>query len=126
MGNSPKKLFHIGADLGARFDEERPAPFRLLLAHGLRDFALVAQVRFVADENDDDVGAPLAAHVVDPFAGVLEGFQGGDVVDHYGHGGVTDVGGDEGAEAFLPSRVPKLQADGAVFEIHCLVGGKGD
>ncbi len=44
----------------------------------------------------------------------------GDVVDDDGDGRVADVRGDEGAEPLLAGRVPQLQADGAVVEVHGL------
>lgn len=49
--------------------------------------------------------------------------MGRDVVNDNGNGRVADVGGDEGAEAFLAGGVPELEADGAVFEVHCLQDG---
>ena len=62
------------AELRARLDEHQVVLLGLLLALLRRDLALVVQVRLVADEDDDDVVAALAAYVVDPFVGLVEGF----------------------------------------------------
>ena len=43
-----------------------------------------------------------------------------DVVDDDGDGGVSDVGGDERAEALLPRRVPQLQPHRPVLQVHRL------
>ena len=82
--------------------------------------SLVTEVCLVADEHDDDVGAPLRPHVVNPLARLVEAVGVGDVVDDDGHGAVADVRGDEGAEALLSRRVPQLEADGAVLKVHRL------
>ena len=49
----------------------------------------------------------------------MEGFQVGYVVDNDGDGAIANIGGDEGAEALLAGGVPELEANSAIFEIHC-------
>lgn len=75
LRDPPKQRLDIRADLGTRLDEQGAAPFRFVLAHLRRHLALIAQIRFVAYEHDDDVVAALATHVVNPFARVLKRFQ---------------------------------------------------
>ena len=105
-------------DLGTRLNEHEIMLLSLLLALRGRDFALLVQIRLIPDQHNNHIVPALAAHIIDPFAGLLERFLRGDVVDDDGDGGVADVGGDEGAEAFLARGIPELQAHGAVFEVH--------
>ena len=119
------------------------------MARVLVDAPLVVQVSLVADEHDDDIVATLGSHVVDPLARVHErsavwstakpasatfisscfflrrnfrskGQRTGDVVDDDGDARVADVRRDQTAEAFLAGRVPQLESDGAVLEVHGL------
>ena len=60
------------AELGARLDEHEVVLARLLLALCRRHFAPVVEVGLVADEDDDDVVASLAADIVHPLARVLK------------------------------------------------------
>lgn len=113
-----KQRLDIMSHLGTRLDEHKIMLLGLLLALRGGNFPLLIQIRLIPDQDNNDIVPALAAHVVDPFPGLLEGFLRGDVVDDDGDGGVADIGGDEGAEAFLARRVPELEADGAVFEVH--------
>lgn len=72
------------------------------------DLAFVVQIGLVAHKHDYHVVAALAADVVDPLGGVHEGGAIGDVVNDDGDARVPDVGGDQGAETFLSSSIPKL------------------
>lgn len=69
---SLEKGLNVVADLCAGLDEHEVVLLGLLFALGGGDFALVVQVGLVAHEDNDDVGAALAAHIVDPFACLLE------------------------------------------------------
>lgn len=72
------------------------------------DLALVVQISLITYKHDYHVVAALAADIVDPLGGVHKGGAVGDVVDYDGDAGVPDVGGDQGAETFLPGSVPEL------------------
>ena len=61
-------------DLCARLDKHQVVLLCFFLALLGGHFALIVQIGLVADEYYDNVVAALAAHVVDPFTGVLEGF----------------------------------------------------
>jgi hypothetical protein len=63
------------ANLCARFDEHQIVLLSLLLALRRRDLALVVQISLVPHKHNDHIIAALAAYVVDPLAGVLEGFR---------------------------------------------------
>jgi len=39
-----------------------------------RDFSLIRQICFVAYEDDNDICASFSTDIVDPFAGLFEGF----------------------------------------------------
>ena len=103
---------------------------------------LVVQVSLVPDEDDDDIVAALGSHVVDPLARVhkrravwrsdlvyqrtfppklgQQARRTGDVVDDDGDARVADVRRDQTAEPLLAGRVPQLESDGAVLEVHGL------
>ena len=49
-----------------------------------------------------------------------DGAHTGEIINDNGDGGVTDVAGDQAAEALLAGRVPELQADSAVLQVHGL------
>lgn len=119
-GNPPKQLSHIVADFSTRLHEHdlHVSGHRLALLGG--DEPLVEQVRLVADEQHNHVGAALAAHVLHPPGGPGEGARAGDVVHHDGGARVPDVGRDERAEALLARRVPDLQTHGALLQVHGL------
>ena len=84
-----------------------------------RDLSLFAEVGLVADEHDDDVGAPLCPDVVDPLGRLVERVGVGDVVHHHRHRRVTNIAGDKRPETLLARRVPKLQPHCPVLQVHC-------
>lgn len=51
---------------------------------------------------------------------LLETVNVGDVIDNNCDCGISDVGGNEGTKALLPSCVPKLQAHRSILKIHSL------
>ncbi len=50
----------------------------------------------------------------------MEGICVGDVVDDDGHGGVADVGWNEGPKSFLSGSIPQLKSHGPVLKVHRL------
>lgn len=81
----------VVADLGACLDEDEIVFLGLLLSLLGGDFPLVVEIGLVADEDDNDIRATLAADIVYPFPGLLEGLLAGDVVHDNGDAGVADV-----------------------------------
>lgn len=91
-GDFAEEGLDVEAGLGAGLNEHDVVflAFGLALLDG--DLAGVGLVGFVSDEDDDDVGAALVPHVVDPLVDAEEAGAVGDVVDDDGHARVPDVG----------------------------------
>lgn len=64
-------LLHVVAGFGARLDEHDVQLFGLAFALLGGHLPFVGQIRFVADQHDDDVGAAFGAHIVDPFGRLM-------------------------------------------------------
>ena len=76
------------------------------------------KIALVAHQHDADLVSPLRPHVLDPPRDVQEGSSVRDVIHHYSHRAISDIGRDQRAEPLLTSRVPQLQADGSLLEVH--------
>lgn len=63
------------AQLRARLHKHQVVLLGFLLALLSRDFALVVQVRLVADKHNDDIVSSFGAHIVYPLLCVLEGLS---------------------------------------------------
>ena len=63
----PEQLLDVVPGLGWGLDEHDVQLFGFPLALFRRNLSLVAQVRLVADQHDDDVAAALRPDVVDPL-----------------------------------------------------------
>jgi len=116
----PEQLLHIVAGLSARLNEHHVQLLRLSLTLLGGHLPLVREIRLVADQHDDDVAAPLCAHVIDPLGGLVERVGVGDVVHDHGHRRVSNVRGYQRAEPLLARRVPQLQTHGAILQVHGL------
>ena len=76
------------------------------------------QIAFVAGKHYQALVLAEVPRVVYPLADTLEGLSACDVIYNDGDGGVFDVGGDEALEALLAGRVPEVQDDDLVLDVH--------
>lgn len=72
VSRSRAHLFDIVAGLGAGLDEHDVQLLRLALALLGGHLPLVGQIGLVAHQHDDDVGAALRAHIIDPLGRLVE------------------------------------------------------
>lgn len=131
-------LLHIISSLCAGFDEHNIQLLRFSLALLGRYLSLVGQIRFVADQHDNHIGAPFCAHVVDPFRGLVKRIRVWkrfliwsnyniryyvrwltcNIVDNHCDRWVANVRRNERAKTFLASSIPQLQTHRAIFQVH--------
>jgi hypothetical protein len=80
------------------------------------DLCLV--IHFIGEDHDLDVGARVLFNLVEPDGDTLEAFPIGKVKYDDDAVGALVIGVSDGAIALLPSRVPNLQLDCRLVDLH--------
>jgi hypothetical protein len=104
-----EEFLHVLSGFGGDLDVGNAQLVGPLPALRVRDLPVV-EVDLVAYEEDEALAAFVLVEEIGPHLDVGQAVSGGDVEDNECAVGVLEVAGDEGAEAFLPGSVPKLQA----------------
>ena len=80
----------------------------------------LVQVRLVAREDEQHVVVPQRPCILNPLVHARERLARRHVVADDSYRTILDVGGNQTFEALLPGRVPQVQDDDLVLDVHLL------
>jgi len=106
LGDPTEQRLYVVPGFRRGLDKHDVEFFALLFRFFWCHLALIAKIRLVAYEHDNDIVPPLCANIIHPFRSIYETLPVCDIIHYDRDARVSDVAWNQASESLLPGSVP--------------------